>query len=128
MSLFRKSISLHVPPDVIYRALKDTRIEKLFPEFFIGVRRKLTTTSDTTNKEEVGFETRTHDGQVQVKEIFKLKVSGENTTEVKYTTETNVENNLVVDSIVQTHVANVLYALLMLETGYINGLTQKSRE
>jgi hypothetical protein len=128
MSLFRKSISLHVPPDVIYRALKDTRIEKLFPEFFIGVRRKLTTTSDTTNKEEVGFETRTHDEQVQVKEIFKLKVSGENTTEVKYTTETNVENNLVVDSIVQTHVANVLYALLMLETGYINGLTQKSRE
>ena len=127
MSLFRKSISLHVPPDVIYRALKDTRIEKLFPEFFIGVRRKLTTTSDTTNKEEVGFETRTHDGQVQVKEIFKLKVSGENTTEVKYTTETNVENNLVVDSIVQTHVANVLYALLMLETGYINSLTQKSR-
>ena len=127
MSLFRKSISLHVPPDVIYRALKDTRIEKLFPEFFIGVRRKLTTTSDTTNKEEVGFETRTHDEQVQVKEIFKLKVSGENTTEVKYTTETNVENNLVVDSIVQTHVANVLYALLMLETGYINGLTQKSR-
>jgi hypothetical protein len=128
MSLFRKSISLHVPPDVIYRALKDTRIEKLFPEFFIGVRRKLTTTSDTKNKEEVGFETRTHDEQVQVKEIFKLKVSGENTTEVKYTTETNVENNLVVDSIVQTHVANVLYALLMLETGYINGLTQKSRE
>ena len=128
MSLFRKSISLHVPPDVIYRALKDTRIEKLFPEFFIGVRRKLTTTSDTTNKDEVGFETRTHDEQVQVKEIFKLKVSGENTTEVKYTTETNVENNLVVDSIVQTHVANVLYALLMLETGYINGLTQKSRE
>jgi hypothetical protein len=42
---------------------------------------------------------------------------------VKYDTEINVdENEVVVLSIVQTHIANVLYSLLMLETGYLNGL------
>ena len=41
MSLISKTISLRVPPDLIYRALKDTRLEELFPEFFIGVTRKL---------------------------------------------------------------------------------------
>ena len=35
-----KSITLRVPVDIIYRALKDTRLEKLFPEFFVGVTRK----------------------------------------------------------------------------------------
>jgi hypothetical protein len=42
MSLISKTISLRIPPDLIYRALKDTRLEQLFPEFFIGVTRKIT--------------------------------------------------------------------------------------
>jgi hypothetical protein len=57
-------------------------------------------------------------------EIFKLKTLNKNTTEVRYTTETNVENDLIVESIVHTHIANILYALLMLETGYVNGLIE----
>jgi hypothetical protein len=45
---------------------------------------------------------------------------------VEYVTETNVEeNDVVVQSIVQTHIANILYSLLMLETGYNNGLMEK---
>ena len=38
---------------------------------------------------------------------------------MEYVTETNVgENEVVIQSIVQTHIANMLYSLLMLETGY----------
>lgn len=59
--------------------------------------------------------------------MFKLKILDKNTTEITYTTETNVENDLIVESIVQTHIANVLYALLMLETGYVNGLIETQR-
>jgi hypothetical protein len=52
---------------------------------------------------------------------------GKNITEITYTTETNVKNDLIVESIVQTHIANLLYALLMLETGYVNGLIETQR-
>jgi hypothetical protein len=31
------------------------------------------------------------------------------------------------ESIVQTHIANILYSLLMLETGYINGVLEKKK-
>jgi hypothetical protein len=31
----------------------------------------------------------------------------------------------ILESIVQTHVVNILYSLLMLETGYINGVLEK---
>ena len=41
MSLISKTISLLVPSDLIYRTLKDTRLEQLFPEFFIGITRKI---------------------------------------------------------------------------------------
>jgi hypothetical protein len=34
------------------------------------------------------------------------------------------EGNLVIESILQTHIANILYALLMLEVGYINGVME----
>jgi hypothetical protein len=34
-------------------------------------------------------------------------------------------NDPVVESIVLTHIANVLFALLMLETGYVNGLMER---
>jgi hypothetical protein len=65
--------------------------------------------------------------QIQIKEIFKLKILEKNTTVITYTSQTNVENDPVVGSIVQTHIANVLYALLMLETGYVNGLMERQR-
>ena len=124
MSIVSKSITLRVPLNIIYRALKDTRLERLFPEYFIGVTRKLVSDKENT---EIVFQTTTQNGPIQITEKFKLMISGNNSTNVEYVTETNVaEDELVVQSIVQTHVANILYSLLMLETGYINGLIEKS--
>jgi hypothetical protein len=126
MSIISKTITLRVPSNTIYRALKDTRLEKLFPEFFIGVTRTLVI--DKTNKK-LTFRTITQGSQIEIIETIQLKISGNNTTEVEYTTETNAEeNNMVVQSIIQTHIANILYSLLMLETGYINGLMQRRKE
>jgi hypothetical protein len=121
MSSISKSLSLRVPANVIYRALKDTRLEQLFPEFFVGVTRRFTTNGAMN---ELGLTTTTYDSQIQIKETFKLKILERNTTGLTYTTQINVENDLVVESIVQTHIANVLYALLLLETGYVNGLME----
>lgn len=123
MPSISKSLSLRAPSDVIYRALKDARLEQLFPEFFVGITRKLTT-NKTNNELEF---TTTAGSQIQIRETFKLKILDENTTEIAYTTQTNVENEPVIESIVQTHIANILYALLMLETGYINGLMERRR-
>ena len=123
MSSISKRLSLRVPANVIYRGLKDTRLEQLFPEFFTGVTRKLTVSNDANS--ELQFTTTTYDSQIQIKEIFKLKVLQSNTTEVIYTTNTNIANDPVVESIVLTHTANILYALLMLETGYVNGLMER---
>ena len=125
VSLIFKSISLRVLSDVIYRSLKDRRLERLFPEFFTGVTRTLT--GDKKNNE-VEFTTMTNDGQFQIKETFKLKISSEDSTETTYRTETNVQGDSEVISIGLTHIANILYALLMLETGYINGLTRKKNK
>jgi hypothetical protein len=123
MSLISKTISIRVPAYIIYRALKDSRLEKLFPEYFIGVKRKIAV--DKENKE-LTFETTTQASPVQIIEKFRLIISGGTCTDVQYDTETNVEeNDVVVQSIVQTHIANILYSLLMLETGYINGLMKK---
>ena len=125
MSIISKTIVLRIPSNTIYRALKDTRLEKLFPEFFIGVTRRLIV--DKTNKE-LAFKTITQGSQIEIIETIRLKISGNNTTEIEYTTETNAEeNNLMVQSIVQTHVANILYSLLLLETGYINGLMERKK-
>ena len=123
MSSISKRLSLRVPADVIYRGLKDTRLEQLFPEFFTGVTRRLTTSNKANS--ELQFTTTTHDSQIQIKEIFKLKVLQSNATEIIYTTRTNIANDPVVESIVYTHIANILYALLMLETGYVNGLMER---
>ena len=127
MAVISKTITLRVPSKIIYLALKDTRLEKLFPEFFIGITRKLII--DKTNKQ-ITFRTNTQDSQIEIKiiENFRLKISGIDNTQVEYITETNVrEGNVVVESIIQTHVANILYALLMLEVGYINGVMEKAR-
>ena len=35
---------------------------------------------------------------------------------------------MMIESIIQTHIANVLYSLLMLETGYVNGLIEIKTE
>jgi hypothetical protein len=126
MSIISKTITLRVPSNTIYRALKDTRLEKLFPEFFKGVTRTLVI--DKTNKK-LMFRTITQGSQIEIIETIQLKISGTNTTEVEYTTETNAEeSNMVVQSIIQTHIANILYSLLMLETGYINGLMERKKE
>ena len=126
MSMLSKTLTLRVPSNIIYRALKDTRLEKLFPEFFIGVERKVVI--DKTNKE-IGFNTITQGEQIKIIETFKLKIFNNNGTVVEYITETkSMEgNNIVLESIVQTHVANILYSLLMLETGYINGVLEKKK-
>ena len=125
MAVISKTITLRVPSKIIYLALKDTRLEKLFPEFFVGITRKLVI--DKTNKQ-ITFRTNTQDSQIEIIENFRLKISGIDNTQVEYITETNVqEGNVVVESIVQTHVANILYALLMLEIGYINGVMEKAR-
>jgi hypothetical protein len=124
--MLSKTLTLRVPSNIIYRALKDTRLEKLFPEFFIGIERKVV--SDKTNKE-ISFNTITQGEQIKIIETFKLKISNNNGTVVEYITETKSmeENNIVLESIVQTHVANILYSLLMLETGYINGILEKKK-
>ena len=125
MSVTSKTITLRVPVNIIFRALKDRRLEKIYPEFFIGITRKLAI--DKENKE-LAFKTTTYESPIQIIEKFRLKISGDTSTDVEYVTETNVEeNDVVVQSIVQTHIANILYSLLMLETGYINGLMEKRK-
>ena len=126
MSILSKTLTLRITSNIIYRALKDTRLEKFFPEFFIGIERKVVI--DKTNKE-ISFNTITQGEQIKIIETFKLKISNNNGTVVEYITETKSmeENNIVLESIVQTHVANILYSLLMLETGYINGVLEKKK-
>ena len=126
MSVISKIITLRVPSNTIYLALKDTRLEKLFPEFFIGVTKTLVV--DKTNTK-LTFSTIIQGNQIEIIETIRLKISGNITTEVEYTTETNTqEDNQAVQSIIQTHIANILYSLLMLETGYINGLMKRKNE
>jgi hypothetical protein len=60
MSSISKRLSLRVPANIIYRGLKDTRLERLFPEFFAGVIRRLTTTNNKANSE-LQFTTTTYD-------------------------------------------------------------------
>jgi hypothetical protein len=125
MSVTSKTISLRVPVNIVFRALKDTRLEKIYPEFFVGIKRKLAT--DKENKE-LEFKTTIHESPIRIVEKFRLTISRYTGTEVEYVTETNVEeNDIVVQSIVQTHIANIIYSLLMLETGYINGLIEKRK-
>jgi hypothetical protein len=126
MSIVSKTLTVRVPSNIIFRALKDTRLEILFPEFFIGVERKVI--MDKTNKE-ICFNTITQGKQIEIIETFKFKISNNNGTVVEYITETKSleENNIVLESIVQTHVANILYSLMMLETGYINGILERKR-
>ena len=126
MSILSKTLTLRIPSNIIYRSLKDTRLENLFPEFFIGIERKVIT--DKINKE-ISFNTITQEKQIEIIETFKFKISNNIGTVVEYITETKSidENNIVLESIVQTHVANILYSLLMLETGYINGLLDKNK-
>lgn len=125
MSVTSKTISLRVPVNIVFRALKDTRLQKIYPEFFVGITRKLST--DKENKE-LEFKTTIHESPIRIVEKFRLTISRYTSTEVEYVTETNVEeDDIVVQSIVQTHIANIIYSLLMLETGYINGLIEKRK-
>lgn len=124
MSTLSKTLILRIPSNIIYHALKDTRLENLFPEFFIGIERKVI--FDKRNKE-ISFNTITQGKEIEIIETFKFKISNDNRTIIEYITETKSieENNIVLETIVQTHIANILYSLLMLETGYINGVLEK---
>ncbi len=124
MSVLSKTLILRVPSNIIYRALKDTRLKKFFPEFFIGIERKVV--MDKTNKE-ICFNTITQGKQIEIIETFKFKIFSHNGTFIEYITETKnmEENNIILEMIIQTHVANILYSLLMLETGYINGVLKR---
>ena len=127
MSTLSKTLILRIPSNIIYRALKDTRLENLFPEFFIGIERKVI--FDKRNKE-ISFNTITQGKEIEIIETFKFKISNDNRTIIEYITETKSieENNIVLETIVQTHIANILYSLLMLETGYINGVLEKKEK
>lgn len=123
--MISKNITLRVPLSIIYLALKDTRLKMLFPEYFIGVERKV---SIDKGNSEITIETTTHEMSIRIIEKFKLKISGGTSTNVEYVTEVNVEESeIIVQSIVQTHIATMLYSLLMLETGYINGLIESDQ-
>jgi hypothetical protein len=127
MSTLSKTLILRIPSNIIYHALKDTRWENLFPEFFIGIERKVI--FDKRNKE-ISFNTITQGKEIEIIETFKFKISNDNRTIVVYITETKSieENNIVLETIVQTHIANILYSLLMLEIGYINGVLEKKEK
>lgn len=71
MSSISKFLSLRIPANVIYRAPRDTRLEQFFPEFSVGVTRRFTT-NKTNNELEIT--TTTYDSQLQIQEIFKLKI------------------------------------------------------
>ena len=123
--MISKNITLRVPLSIIYLALKDTRLEMLFPEYFVGVERKVSIDKGIS---EIIIETTTHEMSIRIIEKFKLKISGDTSTNVEYVTEINVEESeIIVQSIVQTHIATMLYSLLMLETGYINGLIESDQ-
>ena len=94
MSRLSKSLKLRIPSNIIYRALKDTRLEILFPEFFIGVERKVIT--DIINKE-ICFNTITQGKQIEIIETFKFKISDNNETIVEYIIEVKSveENNII---------------------------------
>ena len=79
--------------------------------------------------EKITFRTVTQDNQFEIYETFRLKISGQKKTQIDYDTKTNTdEKSIMIESIVQTHIANILYALLMLETGYINGIVESSNK
>ena len=78
MSLSIKTISLRIPSKVIYGALKDTRLEEIFPEFFIGISKRVV--NENINGE-ITFKTVTQDNQVEIYETFKLKISAKYKTQ-----------------------------------------------
>ena len=94
MPRLSKILKLWIPSNIIYRALKDTRLETLFPEFFIGVERKGIT--DIINKETC-FNTITQGKQIEIIETFKFKISDNNETIVEYIIEVKSveENNII---------------------------------
>ncbi len=69
MSILSKIITLRIPSNIIYRALKDTRLEYLFPEFFIGIERKVLT--DKINKE-ISYYTITKGKQIEIFESIDI--------------------------------------------------------
>jgi hypothetical protein len=126
MTQTSKTIVLQVPSKVIYNTLKNIRLEDTFPEFFNGISKRIV---NNNINEEITFKTVISFNQIIIYETFKLKIYGKNKTQILYNTKTNTdEENIIIESIIQTHIANVLYAFLMLEAGYINGQTENGNK
>ena len=126
MSLISKNITLFVPSKIIYNAIKYTKLENNFPEFFIGVRKGIA--SDNPNSQ-ITFKTITFNNQIIIYETFKLKILAKNKTQIEYITETNTDvSDAITESIIQTHIANILYSFLMLESGFVNGRLEKGNK
>ena len=123
MSLISKNITLFVPSKIIYNAIKHTKLENFFPEFFVGIKKGIA--SDIPNSQ-ITFKTATFNNQIIIYETFKLKILAKNRTQIEYITEKNMDiKNAITESIIQTHIANILYSFLMLETDYVNGRLEK---
>ena len=71
MSLISKNITLFVPSKIIYNAIKYTKLENIFPEFLIEVRKGIA--SDNPNSQ-ITFKTVTFNNQIIIYETFKLKI------------------------------------------------------
>jgi hypothetical protein len=126
MTLTSKSIVLQVPSKIIYNALKNIKLEEIFPEFFVGISKRIV---NNNINEEITFKTVISYNQIVIYENFKLKIYGKYKTQILYNTKTNTdEGNIMIESIIQTHIANVLYAFLMLELGYIHGQTENGNK
>jgi hypothetical protein len=52
-------------------AINHHQQQRLFPEFFIGVTRRLTTSNKANS--ELQFTTTTYNSQIQIKEIFQIE-------------------------------------------------------
>jgi hypothetical protein len=81
MSILSKTLKLWIPSNIIYSALKDIRLEKLFAEFFIDVKRKVII--DKINKE-ISFNSITQEKQIEIIETFKFKIVNNNGTVIEY--------------------------------------------
>ena len=54
MTLTSKTIVLQVPSKIIYNALKNIKLEEIFPEFFIGISKRIV---NNNINEEITFKT-----------------------------------------------------------------------
>src|SRR6476659_5762698 len=126
MSLISKNITLFVPSKIIYNAIKYKKMESNLHKFFIEIKKR--NANDNPNSQ-ITFKTITFNNQIIIYETFKLKILAKKKTQIEYITEKNKDvSDAITESIIQTHIANILYSFLMLETGYVNGRLEKGNK